>query len=149
METFSALLALCAENSLVTGELPSQCQWRGASVFSLICAWVKVWVNNRDAGDLRRHHTHYDVTAIHIYIYIYIYNTTTSTVLEEAKNAYYLRFISIIKKKFLKHMYASYYACSYLCIDISMFTGDHKSQWSNWESTSFAPFSQYGGRHER
>ena len=32
-------------------------QWREASVFSLICAWV----NNREAGDLRRHRAHYDV----------------------------------------------------------------------------------------
>ena len=36
-------------------------QWRGALMFSLICAWMKDWVNNREAGDLRRHHTHYDV----------------------------------------------------------------------------------------
>ena len=28
-------------------------QWRGALMFSLICAWVKAWVNNREAGDLR------------------------------------------------------------------------------------------------
>ena len=30
--------------------------------FSLICAWTKNWVNNGDAGDLRRHYTHYEVT---------------------------------------------------------------------------------------
>ena len=35
--------------------------WRGASMFSLICAWINVWVNNREAGDLRRHRAHYDV----------------------------------------------------------------------------------------
>ena len=29
---------------------------------SLICAWINGWVNNRDAGDLRRHRNHYDVT---------------------------------------------------------------------------------------
>ena len=28
-------------------------QWRGALMFSLICAWMKGWVNNREAGDLR------------------------------------------------------------------------------------------------
>ena len=27
-------------------------QWRGALMFSLICAWTNSWVNNRDAGDL-------------------------------------------------------------------------------------------------
>ena len=36
-------------------------------LFSLICAWIKGWVNNRKAGDLRRHRTHYDVTVM-IYV---------------------------------------------------------------------------------
>ena len=36
-------------------------QWRGALMFSLICVWINGWVNNREAGDLRRHHGHYDV----------------------------------------------------------------------------------------
>ena len=40
---------------------PHKGQWRGAFMFSLICAWIKGWVNNREAGDLRRHRTHYDV----------------------------------------------------------------------------------------
>ena len=31
-------------------------------MFSLICAWIYGWVNNREAGDLRRHRSHYDVT---------------------------------------------------------------------------------------
>ena len=34
-------------------------QWRGASIFSLICAWINGWVNNRGDGDLRRHRAHY------------------------------------------------------------------------------------------
>ena len=29
-------------------------QWRGALMFSLICAWINGWVNDRDAGDLRK-----------------------------------------------------------------------------------------------
>ena len=64
METFSALLALDAGNSAVTGELPAQSQWREALMFSLICAWMNGWVNNRDAGYLRRHRAHYDVTVM-------------------------------------------------------------------------------------
>ena len=36
-------------------------QWRRALMFSLICAWMNGWVNNHEAGDLRRHLTHYDV----------------------------------------------------------------------------------------
>ena len=39
-------------------------QWRGALMFPLICARRNSWANNRDAGDLRRHHAHYDVTVI-------------------------------------------------------------------------------------
>ena len=40
---------------------PHNDQWRGALMFSLICAWINDWVNNREAGDLRRHRAHYDV----------------------------------------------------------------------------------------
>ena len=43
---------------------PHKGQWRGALVFSLICAWINGWVNNRGAGDSRRHCAHYDVTVI-------------------------------------------------------------------------------------
>ena len=32
--------------------------------FSLICAVITDWVNNRVAGDLRRHRAHYDVTVM-------------------------------------------------------------------------------------
>ena len=64
MEAFSALLALCAGNSPVTGEFPAQSQWRGALMFSLICAWINSWVNNGEAGDLRRPRAHYGVTAM-------------------------------------------------------------------------------------
>ena len=48
METFPALLALCAGNSPVSdAEL-----------------WINGWVNTRVAGDLRRHRAHYDVIAL-------------------------------------------------------------------------------------
>ena len=36
-------------------------QWRGALMFSLICVWINDWVNNREAGDLRRYRAHHDV----------------------------------------------------------------------------------------
>ena len=32
---------------------------------SLICVWTKAQVNNRDAYELRRHRTHYDVTVMY------------------------------------------------------------------------------------
>ena len=43
---------------------PHKVQWRGALMFSLICIWVNNWVNNREAGDLRPHRAHYDVTVM-------------------------------------------------------------------------------------
>ena len=61
METFFALLALCAGNSSVSVNSPHKGQWRGALMFTLICARINDWVNNREAGDLRRHLDHYDV----------------------------------------------------------------------------------------
>ena len=45
---------------------PHKGQWRGALMFSLICAWINGWVNNREAGDLRRHSAHYDVIVMWI-----------------------------------------------------------------------------------
>ena len=45
---------------------PHKGQWRGALEFSLICAWIHGWVNNRQAGDLRRHHAPYDVIAMYL-----------------------------------------------------------------------------------
>ena len=40
---------------------PHKGQWRGALMFSLICVWINGWVNNREAGDLRRYRAHYSV----------------------------------------------------------------------------------------
>ena len=64
METFSALLALWAGNSPVPVNSPHKGQWRGALMFSLICAWINDWVSNREAGDLRRNRGHYDVNVM-------------------------------------------------------------------------------------
>ena len=61
METLSTLLAICAGNSPVPGEFPTQKSVTWALVFSLICAQISGWVNNDDAGDMRRHRSHYDV----------------------------------------------------------------------------------------
>ena len=40
---------------------PYKGQWSGAFMLSLICAWMNRWVNNREAGDLKRYRAHYDV----------------------------------------------------------------------------------------
>ena len=57
METFSALLALCDKG-----------QWRGALMFYFIYAWINDWVNNREAGDLRRQDGHYDVIVMRLFV---------------------------------------------------------------------------------
>ena len=41
---------------------PHKGQWHGALMLSLNSAWTTGWINNRDAGDLRSHRTHYYVT---------------------------------------------------------------------------------------
>ena len=56
METFSALLAVCEENSPVTDEFPSQ-----RPVM-------------QSAGDLRRHRAHYDVTVMNVVHFCCILN---------------------------------------------------------------------------
>ena len=45
---------------------PHKGQWRGALMFSLICAWINGWVNYGNAGDLRRHRAHYEVIVMTI-----------------------------------------------------------------------------------
>ena len=43
---------------------PHKGQWRLALMFPLICVWINDWVNNGEAGDLRRYRIHYDVTVM-------------------------------------------------------------------------------------
>ena len=66
METFSALLALCAGNSPVTCELPPQRPVMRSfdAIFDL--RLNKRLVNNRYVGDLGRHRAHYDVTLMYL-----------------------------------------------------------------------------------
>ena len=50
--------------SLVNSLYQQMNQWHRALMFSLICPWTSDRTNNRDAGDLRRHRTHYDVNVM-------------------------------------------------------------------------------------
>ena len=64
METFPALLTLCAGNSPMTGELPAQ-----RSVTRSFDVFFDLHLNKRlskqsQAGDLRRNGTHYDITVM-------------------------------------------------------------------------------------
>ena len=64
MEKNFALLAICAGISRSPVISPHKGQWRGALMFSFICAWINVWLNNGAAGDLRHYSVHYDVTVM-------------------------------------------------------------------------------------
>ena len=57
METFSALLPFVRGIHRSPVNSPHKGQWRRALVFCLICARI----NNREAGDVRRHRGHCDV----------------------------------------------------------------------------------------
>ena len=64
MKTLSALLALRVRNSPVTGEFPSQRQVTWKFDVFLDLSLNKRLSKNRDAGDLRRHRAHHDVTVM-------------------------------------------------------------------------------------
>ena len=65
IKTFSALLAICAGNSPVTGEFTSERPVTGCFDVFLIYVWTNGWANNRNTGDLRCHCAHYDVTVMY------------------------------------------------------------------------------------
>ena len=66
---------------------PHRGEWRGASMLSLICSWINGWVNNREAGDLRRHRAHYDVIVMLIKHWRRAYLDTEVVVDEELETA--------------------------------------------------------------
>ena len=68
IETFSTYWPFVRGIHRSPVNFPHKGQWRGALKFSLICAWTNGWVNNRHAGDLRRHRANYDVTVMKEYI---------------------------------------------------------------------------------
>ena len=46
---------------------PHKGHWRGTLKFSLIYIWINDWVNNREAGDLRRYRANYDIIVMQWY----------------------------------------------------------------------------------
>ena len=68
IETCSALLAFVRGMHKPSVNFPHKGQW-SCTLFSLICAYTNGWVDNRDAGDLRCHRTHYDVIVMGTPIY--------------------------------------------------------------------------------
>ena len=62
METFSRYWSFARGIHRSPVNSPHKGQWHGALMFSLIRARINGWVNNGEAGDLRRHRSHYDVS---------------------------------------------------------------------------------------
>ena len=67
---------------------PHKGHWRGALIFSLICAWINRWVNNGEAGDLRRYYAHYDVIVMQVMCLVCIYPTHATVLLTTLHHAY-------------------------------------------------------------
>ena len=68
METFPALLA----NSPVTGEFHKKRSVTRSFGVSLICTWIHARVNNREAGDLRRHRAYYDAVVMVLLYFVVV-----------------------------------------------------------------------------
>ena len=71
MGTFSAWLAFWVGIHRSPVNSQHKGQWRGALMFSLICAchraWTNDWVSNRETGNLIHHRAHYDVIVIYCF----------------------------------------------------------------------------------
>ena len=83
METFSALLAICAGNSAVPGEFPAQRPvTRSFDVFFNLRLNKRLG-KTREAGNLRRNRAHYDVilmiNCVHVswdVLWTYVFQTS-------------------------------------------------------------------------
>ena len=112
IEPFFRVTCLCEGNPPVTGGFPSHNQWRGALTFSLICAGTNGWANNRDAGDLRRHHVHYDVTIMNKRILkqnpissYFILQWSQSNIIMTSSNGNIFRVTGLLCREFTGHQW--------------------------------------------
>ena len=64
METFPRYWPFVRGIHRLSVNSPHKCQWRGALMFSLIYSWMNGLANTHEAGDLRHHRVHYDVTVM-------------------------------------------------------------------------------------
>ena len=93
---------------------PHKGQWRGALMFSLICVWIIGWVNNREAGDLRRYRAHYDVivmlTGIHLAQMMGVMHSITDIFMHAFG---WLWYCNIADKFVAEHYLTKYYATAF------------------------------------
>ena len=85
---------------------PHKSQWRGALMFTLICTRINGWVNNREAGDLRRYRAHYDVIVMYIQLGIHISDQTCMhTQMHTHTHIYIYRYIYIYIYIYIRDAY--------------------------------------------
>ena len=75
---------------------PHKGQWRGALIFSLICAWTNSWANTGHAGDLRHHRAHYAVI-VNVKLFLCTWSSRTATKL-------YIRYDILFQYMFVVHI---------------------------------------------
>ena len=71
--------------------------WRWALMFSLICARINGWENNREAGDLRRIRAHYDVIVMVIDVTYTYGDQDSGEVMDAVINSLALGYVAMIK----------------------------------------------------
>ena len=109
---------------------PHKGQWRGALMFPLICAWIHDWVNNREAGDLRRYRGHYDVNVMisleikGIYYELKYHDNFTSNDADQYASPYYVRssYFETIVLLVLWYVYVHEVCCS---VELGLLTTVH------------------------
>ena len=85
---------------------PHEAQWRGALMFSLICTRINGWVNNRDAGDMRRHRAYYDV------IVISLFHCTVHQTIIYLRDVFYIRWrIYVALAIYRSHFFSKIIKC--------------------------------------
>ena len=100
-------------------------QWGGALIFSLICAGINGWVNNGEAGNLRRHCAHYYVTVIELCWYVCCRRVWPDTIMRISKwlENYHQRLV---------------HSLAYNCSKIAMYdSNDHDPMISCFSTVSF------------
>ena len=78
---------------------PHKGQWRGALMFSLLCAWTNGWVNDLNTSYLRRHRAHYDVPVmINSQRTIYAHSHTNWTIKDPEKSTWSRQLVPVISE---------------------------------------------------
>ena len=78
-------------DDVITVESQHKGQWRGALMFSSICSWINGWVNNREAGDLRRHRAHNDVIVMKCRALMFVLFDSLNRLIKNNRVANYFR----------------------------------------------------------